>query len=106
LWFDPNAFVNPPNWSFGNTPKTLPQLFAPGTVNMDLSLFKNFHIKERSQLQFRAEAFNAPNHVNLLAPNTSFTTNLNSSANTNALFGRITTAADPRKVQLALKLTF
>ena len=106
LWFDPSAFVNPPNWTFGNTPKTLSQLFAPGTVNLDFSLFKNFKIRERTQLQFRAETFNTPNHVNLLAPNTTFGANLNSPGNTNALFGRITTAADPRKVQFALKLTF
>jgi hypothetical protein len=106
MWFDTSAFVNPPNWTFGNASRTLPQLFGPGVFNLDASLFKNFYLGEKSHLQFRAEGFNVVNHVNLLAPNTSFTANLNASANTNPLFGRITTAADPRQVQFALKWIF
>ena len=45
---------------------------TPGTVNWDLSLMKNTKITERVNLQFRAEAFNFLNHVNLGAPNVSF----------------------------------
>jgi hypothetical protein len=48
-------------------------------------------------LQFRWEVFNVVNWVNLNAP----TTALN-----NANFGRITTAQDPRIMQMALKFSF
>lgn len=106
LWFDPSAFVNPTNWTFGDTPKTLPNFFGPGTVNLDASLFKKFAIREKTTLEFRVEAFNAVNHTNLGLPNMSFTANLGAPANTNPSFGRITTAAEPRLFQLALRLVF
>ena len=105
-WFDPTAFANPAKWTFGNAPRALPDLFGPGTVNLDASLFKKVPIRESVNLQLRLESFNALNHVNLGLPNVTFASNLGASANTNALFGRITTAADPRRVQLALRLVF
>jgi hypothetical protein len=42
---------------------------GPGYWNSDVSLFKNFSITERFSGQFRLEAFNAFNHVNLGLPN-------------------------------------
>jgi hypothetical protein len=74
-------------------------------VIIDLSVFKTFTLTERWKLQFRAEAFNAPNHVNLGFPNTSFSPGANG-LNANASFGRITSARDPRQMQLGLKLIF
>lgn len=106
LWFDPAAFVNPAMYTLGNTPSALPNFFAPGTVNLDASLFKEFPIRERTHLQFRVESFNALNHVNLGMPDTYFGANLGSAPNTSPTFGRITTASDPRSIQLALKLSF
>jgi hypothetical protein len=44
-------------------------LTGPGYFNTDLSIFKNFIITERVRAQFRAEAFNVFNHVNLGQPN-------------------------------------
>jgi hypothetical protein len=44
-------------------------LTGPGFFNTDLSIFKNFIITERVRAQFRAEAFNVFNHVNLGQPN-------------------------------------
>jgi len=38
-------------------------LRGPGLASTDLSLFKEFHAVERLNVQFRAEAFNAFNHV-------------------------------------------
>ncbi|MBO0726912.1 MAG: hypothetical protein J2P52_15010, partial [Blastocatellia bacterium] len=43
--------------------------FGPGYFNFDASLSKNFRISERIEGQFRAELFNAFNHVNLGQPN-------------------------------------
>ena len=40
-------------------------LRAPGFVQFDFSLLRNFRIKERMALNFRGEFFNAFNHTNL-----------------------------------------
>ncbi|MBO0801385.1 MAG: hypothetical protein J2P31_21405, partial [Blastocatellia bacterium] len=42
---------------------------ADGVNNFDVSLFKNFQV-ERVRLQFQVESFNALNHVQFAAPNT------------------------------------
>jgi hypothetical protein len=72
---------------------------------MNLSLFKNFRITERFKLEFRTEAFNALNHTNPLDPNQSSSPN-RQGVNTNALFGRITTASPPRRLQFGLRMTW
>ncbi len=104
-WFNPAAFVNPALYVFGNTPRAISQFRNPGAVIVDLSVFKNFTLTEKLKLQFRAEAFNAPNHVNLGTPNTSFGAGP-TGTNNNDAFGRITGSRDPRLMQLGLKLIF
>ncbi len=104
-WFDVNQFVNPPDFTYGNIGRTLPDVRSPGIRNLDLSVVKNTAIVERVNLQFRAEAFNVANHVNLLAPETTFVPGGNGK-NQSATFGVITRARDARIVQLALKLIF
>jgi hypothetical protein len=42
---------------------------CPNTVHFDLSVFKNFHLKERWTLQFRVEFFNLTNTPSFAAPN-------------------------------------
>lgn len=69
-----------------------PQLF-----NVNLSLVKRFSIKERAAVDLRLEAFNTFNTVNFGNPATTF-----GSAN----FGNITTALDPRVVQVAIRFRF
>lgn len=96
-WFDTLAFVAPPMFTYGSTPRTQPDVRGPGAASFDFSLFKNFRISERTALQFRSEFFNFFNRVNFNLPNGTFTS---------GGFGRITTAGDPRRVQLALKLMF
>jgi hypothetical protein len=72
--------------------------FGPGLASVDLGVMKNFAIKERFNTQFRFEMFNSLNRVNFNNPN--------STAQNNANFMRITTAGDPRILQLALRITF
>jgi len=72
---------------------------------MDVSLIKNTKIKERLTLQFRAEAFNMLNHVNLGYPDTGFSPGANG-LNESGSFGVITSARNARSIQLALKLNF
>jgi hypothetical protein len=62
-----------------------------------MSLLKNTKITEGSSLQFRAEAFNVFNHAQFENPGG----NINSGS-----FGGVTTALDPRIMQVALKLVF
>lgn len=104
-WFDTDAFRNPADWVIGNAPRTLSNTRGPGMVDVALSAFKNFRLAERKQLEFRAEAFNALNHVNYTNPNVSFSPN-RQGVNTNALFGRITNSLAARRIQLGLRLTW
>jgi hypothetical protein len=70
-----------------------------------MSLLKNTRLTERFNLQFRAEAFNFLNHVNLGVPNVSFSPGADGK-NRSGSFGLITSARDPRIGQLALKFIF
>jgi hypothetical protein len=104
-WFDTTQFVNPPNFTFGNVGRVLPDVRTPGTVNWDLSVIKNTGLTERVTLQFRAESCNFLNHVNLGAPNASFAAGPDG-RNRSGSFGVITSARDARVMQLALRLLF
>jgi hypothetical protein len=70
---------------------------GPGSFNPDWGLHKEFAVRERVRFQFRFEAFNLFNNVNLSNPNSTVT-----SGN----FMRITTAGDPRILQVALRLEY
>jgi hypothetical protein len=104
-WFDTSAFQNPADYTVGNAPRQLPDTRGPGMIQVDLSLFKNFQIREHKQIEFRAEAFNFPNHENLNDPGLTFSPS-RLGVNTNASFGRITSAMKARSIQLGLRLTF
>jgi hypothetical protein len=58
---------------------------------------KNFHVTESKYVQFRWEMFNAPNHVNLSSPNTTF-----GIADT----GKIFSAGGARQMQLGMKFVY
>jgi hypothetical protein len=75
---------------------------GPGRDNWNISLFKNFLFNDTS-LQFRAEFFNIWNHPQWVGDtqNGGISTNFGASN-----FGAVTSAYDPRTIQLALKLSF
>jgi hypothetical protein len=104
-WFNTSVFVNPPNYTYGNLGRALPDVVGPGTINIDMSLIKNLHLWERVSLQIRAEAINMTNHVNLGMPNTSFVPGSNG-LNSSSTFGTITSAAAARILQFGAKLVF
>jgi hypothetical protein len=100
-WFNPNAFVLPAAGTYGNLGRG--DFSGPGLADMDVSLFKNTALSERTGLQFRAEFFNVLNHPNLGTPNAT----VFSSGAVNASAGLITTlATSPRQIQFGLKLMF
>ncbi|MDX2180382.1 MAG: TonB-dependent receptor [Bryobacteraceae bacterium] len=70
---------------------------GPGLIGLDASLRKITPITEKIGTEFRAEFFNVPNHANWGVPGRD-----TGSGN----FGRITSTADPRILQFALKVIF
>jgi hypothetical protein len=80
----------------GNTSKSLVR--NPGSWGVDVTLAKNFKIREAIRLQYRVDMFNALNHLNLGGITTG---NVNS-----ADFGRITGAGGMRSMQMGLRLNF
>ena len=95
-WFDTSAFVAPRAGTFGTAGRNI--IIGPGVNNWNLAAMKNTMFRERFNLQFRLELFNAFNHTQFFAPATSVSAPLQ--------FGRITSARAPRNIQLALKLYF
>jgi hypothetical protein len=78
-----------------------PSLRGPDINNFDFSLAKMTPIKERFNLEFRAEVFNVFNRVEFSLPNESITTAANPAT------GYITSQINrPRLIQLAPRLTF
>jgi len=105
-WFNPAAFVNPPTGTFGSMQKD--SVFGPGFASVDLSIFRNFVIRERIRLQFRAEMFNVFNRVNLAQPSAKVGSSL-------GLIGSTLSASagqpgigpgEPFNAQLSLKVLF
>ena len=58
---NPAQFVAPRGLTFGNAGRNF--LNNPGRTNFDIAVLKHFKIREASQLEFRAEAFNVFNHT-------------------------------------------
>jgi hypothetical protein len=67
----------PAGYTFGNESATDPSLRGPGIGSFDFSLAKMTPIKERFNLEFRAEIFNVFNRVESSLPNESITTAAN-----------------------------
>jgi hypothetical protein len=96
-YFNPAAFRRAPTGQFGNVSRNV--LTGPDTFTVDLSFMKSNRIKERVDIQFRAEAFNLLNHANFALP-TVFDAESPSA-------GRITrTTTSSRQLQFGLKLIF
>ncbi len=95
-YFAGYTFTTPPAGSpFGNAGRN--SFRAPGLEQWDLAADKNFHIWERTSLQFRSEFFNVLNHTNFGLP---------TAVSTSSAFGTIRTTYPARQIQFALKLLF
>ena len=70
---------------------------GPGLVETDFGLTKTIRFTERQNVQIRGEAFNLFNHTNFNNPQGSIAS---------TAFGRVTTALDPRLVQLTARYQF
>ena len=95
-WFNPAAFAAPPAFTFGDVGRNT--VYGPGMQTMDIAIQRQFRITEKLNFQFRGEAFNALNKVNLGTPNRFVNT---------PQFGTITMAMTPgREIQLGARLSF
>jgi hypothetical protein len=101
--FRTDVFRLPAVGTLGNAGRTL--LRGPGVENWDLSLFKNFPIREPFRLQFRAEAYNAFNHTQFSSFDT--TARFDAAGNqVNPTLGQFNATRTPRQIQLAVRFTF
>ncbi len=100
-WFNPAAFLAPPNSSgfYGNLGRDT--LIGPGLATWDLSFLKDTRIRERLNLQFRAELFNILNHANFNTPNAVVFTPTGVSPTAGVITSTSTTS---RQIQFGLKL--
>lgn len=100
-WFDPSAFSAPAPGQWGNLGHDA--LRGPGRDNWNLALHKDFAFTERAHLEFRVESYNTWNHTQFKADvqNNGIGNNFSGSN-----FGVITSAWDPRVLQLGAKISF
>lgn len=127
-YFDPKCYAMQNPGYLGNSPRN--SVRGPSFTEVDLSLSKHFKTSEKTDLDFRAEAFNLINHPNFNLPANSIYSSVpgtingvpNPQADTsscnltpsqalayscNPTAGVITqTVGTPRQLQLALKFTF
>ncbi len=103
-WFNTAAFAQNAIGTDGNTARNF--LDAPGFRNIDMGIFRNFALREKTTLQFRAEWTNFFNLVSLNSPGQTSSGAPPPATVTSPNFGQITTARDMRQLQLGLRLTF
>lgn len=101
-WFNTAAFaLNPPD-TFGNAGRNI--LTGPPFRDVDVSLLKNFVVRERATVQFRAECFNISNTPNFGQPGNSVT-----AANFGVIQATRSQRGDfgsSRQIEFALKVIF
>jgi len=94
-WFDTAAFAAAPQFTLGNASRN--PVRGPGYRNVDLAVSRRLRLHRDTTLELRAEAFNLLNTPAFGNPN---------GVVGSPGFGSITTAGDPRVIQLAVKYGF
>ena len=102
-WFNTANFATAASQQLASNVRTFPLrltgLRAPGINDWDMSLVKNFRIRERTSFELRAEAVDLANHPQFASPNTS---------PTSTLFGQVTSTVGfyQRAVTVSARLNF
>ena len=94
-WFNTAAFSVAPQFTLGNASRN--PVRGPGYRNVDLAASRRVRLQRGTTLELRLEAFNLLNNPAFGNPN---------GVLGSAAFGSITTAGDPRVIQLAVKFAF
>ncbi len=95
------AFVQPANYTYGDVPAVIPQLYQPNQLSEDVAASKNvpFGRGEKNNIEFRASAFNVANRHLMGGLNTNIT---------NANFGTFSNPQSnlPRNLQFSIRVSF
>ena len=94
-WFNTSAFATAPQFVLGTASRN--PVRGPGYQNLDIALIRRINMESGHAIEVRAEAFNVTNTPPLGNPNGTFG---------NPAFGTITSAGDPRVIQLGFKFLF
>ena len=96
-YFNTALFSNEQLGQFGNSRRRF--FHGPGLNNFNMALLKNTKITESKELQLRFEAFNLFNHAQFINPTGEINTGPSA-------FGVVTSARDPRIMQIGFKFLF
>jgi hypothetical protein len=102
--FVDNFFTTPCLGCVGNLGRN--SFVGPGYWDADISIFKNFKMREKWNLQFRAEAFNAFNHTNFQLPGANSFNSVGNNRIKSQNFGQAAGTFNPRNLQFGLRLAF
>ena len=94
-WFNTGAFAAAPQFALGSSSRN--PVRGPSYRNLDIAVMRRVLLAGSKALELRAEVFNVTNTPAFGAPNATVGA---------AAFGTITSAGDPRVVQLGLKFIF
>lgn len=112
-YLNPAAFAVPAAGTYGNL--GYDAIKGPLFNNWDVALQKNIPIHEDIGVEFRAEMFNAPNHLSLFTisntlgsaqSNGTYQTNFSSTGTFQNAFGQATATTDPRTMEFVLRVHF
>jgi hypothetical protein len=102
-YYDPTAFAAVTQVRYGTTGRNI--LRGPGLVNLDASLFRNFRVTERWNIQLRGESYNVSNTPHFNNPSGSISAG-GFLAITSALSRANNLEGGERQFRLALKISF
>jgi hypothetical protein len=97
-YFNGDAYYPQTPGYLGNAQRN--SMYGPNQRHLDMAVSKDFPIWESTTLQFRADAFNVTNTVNLGLPNSSY------GSSTYNTITAVSGAYNPRLFQFALRLSF
>ena len=105
-WFNWTCFATPSNtFAPGTAAAFLPHVRTDGAHDLDISLYKNFHLGRETNLRFEVSSYNITNSVQFGYPSVFW--NPQPDADNMAGFGQITSDVNlPRQFQFGSKFTF
>ncbi|HTC34946.1 MAG TPA: TonB-dependent receptor [Bryobacteraceae bacterium] len=104
-WMSAAAFAYPANGTLGDF--GINNLEGPGYFDVDISLSRQFRVREKQYFEIRAESFNIQNRANFLNPGAvSIAGGTANSTLNSSTFGKIQADVSPRIMQFAVKYVF
>ncbi len=101
-WFNPAAFAQPADFTFGDASRTNPTLRNPASQNYDLSVSKRVALGAERAVDFNASGFNFLNHANWNDPDPV----IGPASAPNVDAGHIIGSRGGRVIQLGMRFSF